>query len=183
MFESIWIKLGAGAALALLFAVCGYKIGTWKESSAQAKALQQCRDDLGKQRETDLSSANHALAEALQKASSLAHSDAVALGDLAKEAQTNARAFAADTEALYASVVGGCTVGPDLVRVLREASDQANRDIVIGQAASVAGGGHAAGSTVPRAAGKSGPAPQQGAGANPWRGVDSGSRSVQVGSQ
>lgn len=176
-----WIKTAALAVAATILIGIGYKIGTWKEAAAQAREIAQCKADLGAQREADLSSANHALADELKKASDLAHADAQTLGDLARTAQENASAFADQTRALYASVVGGCTLGPDLVRVLNEASGQANRDLPIGAGPRPSDSGHAAGSGVPPAAARPGAAPAGKTGADRWRGVDSGSRSVRVG--
>lgn len=177
----VWLKMVSAATIATILIAIGYKIGTWKEAAAQAREIAQCRADLGAQREADLSSANHALADELKKASELAHADAQTLGDLARTAQENASAFADQTRALYASVVGGCTLGPDLVRVLNDASGQANRDLSIGTGSSAPNGGHAAGSDVPPAAARSGAAPAGKAGADRWRGVDSGSRSIRIG--
>jgi hypothetical protein len=179
-----WVKIGIFSATAILLVTVGYKMGSWREGAVQAAALAQCKEDLRAQRETDLTGANHALAEELEKASKVAHNDAIALGNLAKVAQENARSFADDTRALYASTVGGCTVGPDLVRVLNEASDQANRGIAIGDAGTLETARRdATGPAVPYAPVRP-PAEDAGAAsADRWRAVDSGSRSVRIGAR
>lgn len=128
-----WLKLAAGAVLASIVLGTGYKIGSWKEAASGAEALQkeqakttQCKTDLAAQREADLSGANHALSEQLRDATTQASKDAESLSKLADGLQRSTLNFAANTRALYEIAVGTCNFTPDYVRLLNNASAQAN---------------------------------------------------------
>lgn len=169
MLIPLWLRLSVGAVLAGAVAFGGYKIGAWKGAAGGAEAaktaaesLAACNASLATQRETDLSGANHALEDQLRDATVQAHSDALALADLAAKMQSNSLNFAANTRALYAISVGACSFSPDLVGLLRRASDEANTADRNGAAdkttAPKTDVGNGATAPVPKPAGKSQPA-------------------------
>lgn len=133
MLIPLWLRLAAGAALAGVVLFGGYKIGAWKEAAAGAEAakeadlkLDACNASLATQRETDLTGANHALADQLQDATKLAHEDAQRVAELATKMQRDALTFGANTRAFYEVSLGNCSFTPDFVGLLIRASDQAN---------------------------------------------------------
>lgn len=159
MLIPLWARLAAGVALSGAVAFGGYKIGAWKEEAAGLKALATCTADLAKQRETDLTGANHALADQLQDATALVAKDADALAELTKRTQDSALAFGKSTRALYETAVGSCNFTSDFVSVLAAASRTANRDGADAEApAGKAAGGNGSTPKIPKPTGKPAPA-------------------------
>lgn len=177
MLIPLWVRLAAGVVLSGAVAFGGYKIGVWKEAAAGADAaktaaenLATCNASIAKQREADLSGANHALEDQLQEASTTARADAARMAELATKMQRDALAFGTNTRAFYEVTLGNCSFTPDFVGLLIRASDQANtadRNRATDKtSAPKAGVGDAKTTTVPNTAGRSRPATKRETGSN-----------------